>query len=189
MFQGLRIPGPPDRAGRALSEPGFEKYASHSAHRPTAEAVKPARWTWESVGEKFGEWWARQDIKLRNVSLRSMNIPLEFEHEHVRLDLGGAFGLTQQMEASGPVAAWQQVLTAMRGNDIAGMEITGDNFQLTRTEHDRCLAANTAEWLIAIDAHADTNRRRSCGGDGTSQRGRQGRGHRPRGRSRLGRGD
>jgi hypothetical protein len=29
----------------------------------------------------------------------------------------------------GPVADWQQVLSAMRDNDIAGMEITGDDIR------------------------------------------------------------
>jgi len=94
------------------------------------EAIKPAGWTWEPTGEKFGDWWARQDITGRNVWLRSMNIRLEFEHGQVRLDLGDIFGLTQQMNAVGPVSDWQQVLTAMRDNGIGGMEIAGDNIQL-----------------------------------------------------------
>jgi hypothetical protein len=63
----------------------------------------------------------------RNVWLRSMKVRLEFEQGQVRLDLGDIFGLTEQMNASGPVAKWQQVLTAMRDNDIAGLELNGDS--------------------------------------------------------------
>ena len=60
-----------------------------------------------------------------------MNVRLDFTGKDVRLDLGDLLGLTEQMNASGPVADWQQVLTAMRDNDIAGIEITGDDIQLT----------------------------------------------------------
>jgi hypothetical protein len=42
--------------------------------------------------------------------------------------------LTEQMKASGPVADWQQVLTAMRDNDIAGIEMAGDDIQFTPKE-------------------------------------------------------
>jgi site-specific DNA recombinase len=99
----------------------------------SAETVKPAGWTWQPTGEKFGDWWARRDITARNVWLRSMNVRLEFEQGQVHLDLGEIFGLTQQMNASGPVADWQHVLTARRDNAIAAMQITGGDIQLTTT--------------------------------------------------------
>ena len=95
----------------------------------SADAVKPAGWTWEPTGEKFGDWWARQDVTARNVWLRSMNVRLTFDRERFYLDLGDIFELTQQMNASGPVADWQQVLTAMQDNGIAGMEINGQDIQ------------------------------------------------------------
>ncbi|BBY06028.1 integrase [Mycobacterium noviomagense] len=92
------------------------------------ETVKPAGWTWKPTGEKFGDWWARQDITGRNVWLRSMNVRLEFDHEGVNLILGDVYKLTEQMNASGqPVAGWQELLTAMRDNGIAGMEVNGDD--------------------------------------------------------------
>lgn len=47
----------------------------------SAEAVKPAGWTWQPTGEKFGDWWARQDTEARNVWLRSMNIRLTFDNK------------------------------------------------------------------------------------------------------------
>lgn len=94
-------------------------------------AVKPAGWTWEPTGELFGSWWARQGITERNVWLRSMNIRLEFRQGDFSLDLGDLFALTEHLKASGPVAEWQQLLTAMRDNDIAGIEIDGDDIQLT----------------------------------------------------------
>jgi hypothetical protein len=75
----------------------------------------------------------------RNVWLRSMNVRLELEQGQVRLDIGDIFGLTEQMNASGPVAKWHQVLRAVRDNDIAGLE-TKRRFRLRQLEHGRsCL--------------------------------------------------
>lgn len=100
----------------------------------SSQAVKPSGWTWEPTGELFGDWWARQGITERNVWLRSMNVRLEFSGRDVSLDLGDVFKLTEQLNASGPVADWQQVLTAMRDNGIAGIEIDGDDIQFTTQE-------------------------------------------------------
>ncbi len=95
----------------------------------SSEAIKPAGWTWEPAGEKFSDWWARQDTTSRNVWLRSMNVRLDFTGRNVHLTLGDVFALTEQMNASGPVTDWQQVLTAMRDNDIAGIEVDGQDIQ------------------------------------------------------------
>jgi len=97
----------------------------------SSEAVKPAGWTWKPTGEKFADWWSGQDITARNVWLRSMNVRLDFRGDQINLDLGDLLGLTEQMDASGPLADWQQVLTAMRDNDIAGIEIDGDEINTT----------------------------------------------------------
>ncbi len=35
------------------------------------------------------------------------------------------------MTASGPVAEWQEILTAMQDNGIAGIEINGEDIHLT----------------------------------------------------------
>jgi site-specific DNA recombinase len=96
----------------------------------SAEAVKPAGWTWEPTGEKFGDWWARQDITARNVWLRSMGVRLTFDREKFYLDLGDLFELTRHLKASGPVADWQQVLTVMRDSEIAGIEMDGNDIHL-----------------------------------------------------------
>jgi site-specific DNA recombinase len=88
----------------------------------STEIVKPAGWTWQPTGEKFADWWDRQDTTARNVGLRSTNIRLDFEYTpgadtpRMNLDLGDLFELTQQMNASGPVVEWQEVLNAMHDN-------------------------------------------------------------------------
>jgi hypothetical protein len=43
------------------------------------------------------------------------------------------------MNAGGSVAEWQHVLTAMRDNAIAAMQITGGDIQLTTTSNDQNL--------------------------------------------------
>jgi hypothetical protein len=50
--------------------------------------------------------------------LRSMNIQAEYDREQIRLDLGDVYQLTEQMDPSGSVAEWQQVLAGMADNDI-----------------------------------------------------------------------
>lgn len=45
----------------------------------SAEAVKPAGWTWRGTGELFRDWWNRQDTEARNIWLRSMNIRFTFD--------------------------------------------------------------------------------------------------------------
>lgn len=95
----------------------------------SSEAIKPAGWTWELTGEKFSDWWARQDITSRNVWLRSMNVRLDFSGKNVHLTLGDVFQLTKQMNASGSVVEYQAVLNAMRDNGIAGIEVDGQDIQ------------------------------------------------------------
>jgi site-specific DNA recombinase len=103
----------------------------------SSEIVKPAGWTWQPTGEKFADWWDQQDTTARNVWLPSMNIRLDFEYTPgadtpgMNLDLGDLFELTQQMNASGPVADWQEVLNAMQHNGVVGIEINGEGIQLT----------------------------------------------------------
>jgi site-specific DNA recombinase len=43
------------------------------------ETVKPAGWTWRGTGEKFADWWSRQDTEAKNVWLRSMGVRLTWE--------------------------------------------------------------------------------------------------------------
>jgi len=45
----------------------------------STETVKPAGWTWQPTGEKFADWWDRQDTTARNIWLRSMNIRMDFK--------------------------------------------------------------------------------------------------------------
>ncbi|WP_083063999.1 recombinase family protein [Mycobacterium arosiense] len=100
----------------------------------SAQAVKPAGWTWEPTGELFGDWWARQDITQRNVWLRSMNVRLEFQRGQVSLDLGDVLKLTEHLKATGPAADWLAVFEAMRDNGIAGIEMTCDEVQFATNE-------------------------------------------------------
>jgi site-specific DNA recombinase len=101
---------------------------------------RQARWTWQPTGEKFADWWDRQDTTARNVWLRSMNIRLDFEYSPgatgpgIHLDLGDVFELTRQMNASGPVADWQAVLSAMKDKGIAGIEVHGDDVRFIPAE-------------------------------------------------------
>jgi len=92
----------------------------------SSAAVKPAGWTWTPTGETFRAWWDRQGITERNVWLRSMGIRIEFAGRNTSLDLGDIFALTEQMNASGPVADWQEVFAAMSANDIQGITIGTD---------------------------------------------------------------
>lgn len=46
------------------------------------ETVKPAGWTWQPTGEKFADWWDRQDTEGRNIWLRSMGIRLTWENRN-----------------------------------------------------------------------------------------------------------
>ncbi len=62
-----------------------------------------------------------------------MNVRLDFTGRDINLDLGDIFALTEHLKATGPVADWQMVLTAMRDNDIAGVEVTGDEIRWTST--------------------------------------------------------
>ncbi|MGV0603366.1 recombinase family protein [Mycolicibacterium sp. XJ1904] len=47
----------------------------------STETVRPAGWTWKGTGEKFGDWWERQDTEGRNVWLRSMGVRLTWENQ------------------------------------------------------------------------------------------------------------
>jgi site-specific DNA recombinase len=92
----------------------------------SAEAVRPSGWTWQPTGEKFGEWWARQDTTARNVWLRSMQIRLEFVQGQLRLDLGDLPSLTEQMNPAGPASEWQAVFEAMRETGVQGLTVGPD---------------------------------------------------------------
>jgi site-specific DNA recombinase len=88
--------------------------------------VQPAGWTWRGTGELFGDWWERQDTTGRNVWLRSMGVRLTFDREQFYLDLGDLDTLTDQMNASGPAAYWQEVFAAMTERGIAGVTVGPD---------------------------------------------------------------
>ncbi|MGU3502408.1 recombinase family protein [Mycobacterium sp. C31M] len=90
-------------------------------------AVKPAGWTWAGTGELFGDWWAEQDIEGRNIWLRSMNVRAEYNgRSGIRLDLGDLYHLAAQVNPTGPIARWLELLDTMGNHGIAGIEINGD---------------------------------------------------------------
>jgi site-specific DNA recombinase len=109
-----------------------------------SETVKPSGWTWQPTGEKFGDWWERQDVTARNIWLRSMNVRLEFEYvdsdpsPNLRLDLGDLSTLTKRLNANGPVARWQGVLEGMNEANLQGVTIGPDgSVVFTPEEADR----------------------------------------------------
>jgi site-specific DNA recombinase len=110
----------------------------------SADEVKPAGWTWKPTGEKFGDWWERQDVTARNVWLRTMNVRVEFGREGINLDLGDLGTLTQQLNPSGPAAQWQEVFEAMRENGVAGMELSNDGVVLVSPDGQRSHAFDLA---------------------------------------------
>jgi site-specific DNA recombinase len=95
----------------------------------SAEAVKPAGWTWQPTGEKFADWWDRQDVTARNVWLRSMGVTLGFVYTldekgpTLNIEPGDLETLTQQLEPSGAAAQLRETFETMTANDIAGMEL------------------------------------------------------------------
>ena len=95
-------------------------------------------------GEKFGDWWGRQDVTARNVWLRTMNVRAEFGREGINLDLGDLGTLTQQLNASGPAAQWQEMFEAMKANGIAGMELHRDSVVLVGPDGQRSPAFDLA---------------------------------------------
>ncbi|SSA20670.1 integrase [Rhodococcus jostii RHA1] [Mycolicibacterium parafortuitum] len=125
----------PYRAGTPQRQALDRQIASLAARQEelSAEAVRPAGWTWKPTGEKFADWWNRQDTTARNIWLRSMNIRLDFwcsagangriEVERLNLDLGDLFKLTEQMVPKGRASDWAGVFAHMQDNDIAGIEV------------------------------------------------------------------
>lgn len=95
----------------------------------SAEAVKPAGWTWQPTGEKFADWWDRQDVTARNVWLRSMGVTLGFVYSldgkspTMNIEPGDLETLTQQLEPSGAADQLRETFETMTANDIAGMEL------------------------------------------------------------------
>jgi site-specific DNA recombinase len=61
----------------------------------------------------------------------------EYDREQIRLDLVDVYQLTEQMDPSGSVAEWQQVLAGMADNDIQGMTIGPDGPVFTRSDQHR----------------------------------------------------
>jgi site-specific DNA recombinase len=91
-----------------------------------AEATTPAGWTWQPTGERFGDWWERQDNAERNVWLRTMNVRAEFEQDQLRLDLGDLLALTERMTPHGPAAEWREAFQAMSSSGIQGITVGAD---------------------------------------------------------------
>lgn len=132
----------PYKAGTPQRQ-ALDKQIADLAARQTelsAQAVRPAGWTWKPTGEKFSDWWSRQDTTARNIWLRSMNVRLDFwcsagangriSVDRLNVDLGDLFGLTEEMRPSGPVSDWQAVLTAMQENGVAGIKVRNGDIEL-----------------------------------------------------------
>ncbi|WP_457226762.1 recombinase family protein [Mycobacteroides abscessus] len=60
------------------------------AHRQaelSAQASKPAGWTWVPTDELFGDWWKSQTVEQLNLWLRSMDIQMWWNHQGIQTDM------------------------------------------------------------------------------------------------------
>lgn len=125
----------------------------------SAETVKPSGWTWKPTGEKFVDWWERQDVTARNVWLRSMGVRLGYSYSadgsgpHLNLEPGDLETLTQQLEASGPAAALRETFEAMKESGIAGMELQTGEVIVHRTDG-QTYRFDTSEFRLDREANA-----------------------------------
>lgn len=142
LSTGAYKPGTPQRV--ALNKQ-IETLAARQAAL-SAEEVKPAGWVWQPTGEKFSDWWERQDITSQNMWLGSMGVRLKFTRGSFQIDLGDIFKMAEQMSTESTPAAGLQtlfaamkegpddeitaddelLLTEMTDGPVAGVEITAD---------------------------------------------------------------
>lgn len=94
--------------------------------RLAAEVVRPSGWTWKPTGERFGDWWDRQDIEGRNIWLRSMNTRVVFDRRHTNIDAGDITEMARQVDPAGIVAGMLDTFKTMSENGMAGVELSGD---------------------------------------------------------------
>ncbi|MFE6923974.1 recombinase family protein [Nocardia sp. NPDC057663] len=104
------------------------------------EAVKPAGWTWKPTGEKFSDWWERQDTEARNIWLRTMKVRVGFntstndrgrvQIDGLSVDLGDIQTLTQQVSPGGTATSLADAFEAMRQAGVEGAEIGPDGIRL-----------------------------------------------------------
>ncbi|BBY70126.1 recombinase family protein [Mycobacterium paraintracellulare] len=90
------------------------------------DVSRPAGWVWRPTGERFGDWWASQDVVGRNVWLRDAGVRLIFDGRY-NLDLGDVETMTKQLQPAGAIAEYQRMFAAMTESGIAGTEINGDD--------------------------------------------------------------
>lgn len=97
----------------------------------SAEAVRPAGWTWQPTGEKFGDWWGRQDVTARNVWLRSMGVRLDYRYSAgetdpgVNLTVGDIETLTKRLIAGSNVTRLQKMFRSMTKSGVSNIELSG----------------------------------------------------------------
>jgi len=87
-----------------------------------AEEVRPAGWTWQPTDELFSDWWAEQDVKAKNIWLRSMGVRVEFDREQKRFDFGDIEALTERTTGGRGAAAYKEFFAGLRGIGVRGME-------------------------------------------------------------------
>lgn len=87
-------PGTPQRA--AL-DARLESLATRQDEL-SREAVQPAGWVWRGTGEKFSDWWSRQDTEALNIWLRSMNIRTTYDNSSGAINWGLDLGDLQRFE-------------------------------------------------------------------------------------------
>ncbi len=88
-----------------------------------AEEVKPAGWEWKPTGEKFSDWWQRQDVAGRNVWLRSNGIRFDFDGgNNANLDLGGLDELLKRLVPGDTALRFRGRFAEMQGAGIVGID-------------------------------------------------------------------
>ncbi|WP_167097106.1 recombinase family protein [Mycobacterium sp. DL592] len=142
----------PYKAGtpqRAKLDERIDALAARQAELST-EKAKPSGWTWQPTGEKFDDWWERQDVTARNIWLRSMGFRLGFSYSpeghgpYLNVDFADLDALTRQMKPQGAAAMMQKTFESMAQNGVVGMEL-GNGGAVFVTTDGRRVAVSMAD--------------------------------------------
>ena len=88
----------------------------------------PSGWRWEPTGEKFADWWSRQDNEGKNAYLRRMGVTIGFiypmeksyrQSPQLFLELGEINAMLSEVQGTTGVG---QYFTLMNEYGVAGVE-------------------------------------------------------------------
>src|SRR5690606_13973045 len=105
---------------------------------------EPARWEYTGTGERFADWWERQDTTSRNVWLRRMGVRLTFtmralpngrnELASADVEMGRVFEMVEHLRPVGAAEAVNYLLTHAKEAGIQGVEIQESGMTITGTD-------------------------------------------------------